>query len=293
MKRSRIIYFFLFVLMFADNDYLHAQNLEVVLSPDKSKVDRSTTNGIATIFFESSIQDLSIICTEGKSNEPINKLNDNIWYTHIDVNSDLELDGVCYRKFLLKGSEFPEYELTTDEILPNQVLYYTVALVKKFPKTFSAEWLISSRSQKGFRISYGGRYGVLLGYTWGDYNPSGDNIDDVVSDCDLTYAKPCGYIKRTIFGGLRIGLYQKKECLSYLNVGLGYGEYGRQWENKSRLENSRFFYSDYIKGVNVNSSMSLNYKTLYISFGGDMIMNKGKFMMDWQLGLGIAIGKNK
>ena len=81
---------------------LHAQTLQVTLSPDKSKVDRSTKNGTATIFFDSNIEDLSIVCTDENPDEPITKINDNLWFTHIDVKKDIESDGVCYRNYLLK-----------------------------------------------------------------------------------------------------------------------------------------------------------------------------------------------
>lgn len=109
---------------------MQAQTLKVNLSPDKSKINRSTNNGIATIFFESDIEDLRIINADEDQKEQINKINDNLWYINVDVNSDLKQDGVCYRHFLLKSTSSGEYDLTTDDILPNQVLYYNVFLPK-------------------------------------------------------------------------------------------------------------------------------------------------------------------
>ena len=139
MKQSSILYALLLGLSVICNGRLQAQTLQVTLSPDKSKVDRSTKNGIATIFFDSSIEDLSIVCTAEDPNEPIIKINDNLWYTHIDVNKDLEEEGVCYRNYLLKCSASAEYYLTTDTIAPNQVLYYTVTLPNELAPKYHEE----------------------------------------------------------------------------------------------------------------------------------------------------------
>lgn len=116
------------LIFFLHNIDSYSQTLQVTLSPDKSKVDRSTKNGTATIFFDSSIDDLSIICTDENPDESITKITDNLWFTHIDVKKDIETDGLCYRNYLIKCSASAEYYLTTDTIAPNQVLYYTITL---------------------------------------------------------------------------------------------------------------------------------------------------------------------
>ena len=128
MRRSNFFYFLLICLSAISFEHLSAQTLQVTLSPDKSKINRSTSNGIATIFFDSSIEDLSIVCTEENPNEPITKINDHQWFVNIDVRKDIEMDGICYRNFLIKSAASAEYYLTTDTIAPNQVLYYTIAL---------------------------------------------------------------------------------------------------------------------------------------------------------------------
>lgn len=108
-------------------ELLQAQSLQVALSP-APKVNRTTSGGTATIFFDSNIEDLSIVCTEEDPNESVIKINDHQWFVNIDVNKDIEVDGVCYRNYLLKCSASAEYYLSTDEITPNQVLYYTITL---------------------------------------------------------------------------------------------------------------------------------------------------------------------
>ena len=128
MRRSNFFYILLICLSAISFEHLSAQTLQVTLSPDKSKINRSTSNGIATIFFDSSIEDLTIVCTEENPNEPITKINDHQWFVNIDVRKDIEIDGICYRNFLIKSAASAEYYLTTDTIAPNQVLYYTIAL---------------------------------------------------------------------------------------------------------------------------------------------------------------------
>jgi WD40 repeat protein len=130
-------------------NFLQAQTLQVTLSPDKSKVDRSTDNGIATIFFDSSIDDLNIVCTEESPDEPMVRVTDNLWYIHINPQKDIDSDGVCYRNFLLKSSMSAEYYLTTDPIGPNQVLYYTVALPNELePKYLESQAISAAKSAK-------------------------------------------------------------------------------------------------------------------------------------------------
>lgn len=127
MRRNNAIFILFLYVYCASYDQLQAQTLQVSLSPAQ-KVNRTTSGGTATIFFDSNIEDLSIVCTEENPNEQVTKINNHQWFVNIDVNKDIEADGVCYRNYLLKCSASAEYFLTTDEIAPNQVLYYTITL---------------------------------------------------------------------------------------------------------------------------------------------------------------------
>ncbi len=115
------------ILLFMQHGFVYSQTLQVALS-SVPKINRNTSGGIATIFFDSNIEDLSIVGTEESPNEPITKINDHLWFVNIDVNKDIEADGICYRNYLLKCFASAEYFLTTEEIYPNQVLYYTITL---------------------------------------------------------------------------------------------------------------------------------------------------------------------
>lgn len=135
MRRNRVILLIFIVLSVINIGYLQAQTLQVNLS-SAPKVNRSTTAGTVTIFFDSNIDDLSIVCTEEDPNEPIIKINDHQWFVNIDVKQDIEDDGICYRNYLLKCSASAEYFLKTDDIAPNQVLYYSITLPNELEPGF-------------------------------------------------------------------------------------------------------------------------------------------------------------
>lgn len=280
---------FLHVISF---EILQAQTLKVALSPDKSKVDRSTNNGTATIFFDSNVDNLSIVCTDENPEEPIQKIGNKLWFTHINVKKDIEADESCYRNFLLKSPSSAEYYLTTPEIGFNQVLYYTVVLPDKIPVRFSAEYIYTASAFHGVRLSYGGRYGFYVGYKWGKYYKYGNLIDDIIEDVNIANAKELGYIRNSYTAGLRIGLSAKHFPI-YLYVGGGYGTYGRQWENPVEVGDNIYFYSDYIKGFEGELGISVDFKPFYFSVGADAIMGDGKLSVDYMLGIGISLDVQK
>lgn len=282
--------FLIGLLLFLAVD-VSAQSLKVTLSPDERKVNRNTKNGVSTVVFDSKVKGLSI---DNGTDDQWMKPSDNMYVYLIDTQKDLTSGyEFSQRTFILNSPKSSEYLLEIEEIIPNQVLYYTVVLPKQFPVTLSVEWILNDHAQKGLRISYGGRYGFFIGGTLGGYRPSGDNIDLVITDCDLSLAKRRGYIRTTFFGGFRMGLISISDFSLYTYIGAGYGEHGCQWENKTRLETSKYFYSDYMKGVNANLGLSLYYSNMILSFGGDMIMAKGKYMIEWQLGFGMYLNTTK
>lgn len=273
---------------------LNAQTLQVRLSPDNSKVDRSTSNGVATIFFESNVEDLSIICTRMSPDEPIYGLGKKKWFTYIDAKKDINDYGFCNRKFLLKSEFSEEYSLTTPEIGPNQVLYYTVILPNQFPTTFTAEYLFTKTSKSAVRVSFGKRFGGYLSLKWGDYYKAGADISLITEDYDIGNAKLLGHIRTAITGGARIGLLNlKNEKFPFelnLLVGAGYGEYGRQWENNTEVERNIYFHSDYIKGFDAELSLqAILFDWLVLSPGVEMITGNGKITFDYQIGLGLNV----
>ena len=71
MKQSSILLLWMVLSVFFVS--LQAQTLQVTPSPDKTKVNRSAKNGEATIFFDSSIEDLNIVCTDQNPKEQVKK----------------------------------------------------------------------------------------------------------------------------------------------------------------------------------------------------------------------------
>lgn len=298
MRRSNSIIVIVLGLLLLTCTVTNAQTLQVSLSPDKSKVDRSTSNGTATIFFDTKVKGLNIVCTDENPNEPLIKASESLWFIHIDVNKDIDSDGVCYRNFLLTSESSSEYYLTTDAIMPNQVLYYTVVLPSNYPSTLSVEYLFSKSAKHNVRLSYGKRIGGFVSFKWGDYRASGTNIDAYNHDCDLSLANNIGGIRMAIIGGMKMGLLRVEikdiKYTLFLLAGIGYGTYGRQWKNPMLVGENTYFYSDYIKGVDSEISLQLYMADwLNLSIGTDVIIGSGKVSVDYLLGLGLNFNTDR
>lgn len=292
MKQSSIFLLLICAVSTTNILRIQAQTLKVELSPDKSKVDRSVNNGTSTIFFDSNVDNLSIVCTDEKSDETIQQIGKKVWFMHIDPKKDIDIEGICYRNFLLKSPSSTEYYLTTPEIGNNQVLYYTVVLPDKFPVRLAAEYIYSGSAFHGVRFSYGGRYGIYVGYKWGRYYKYGHLIDDITDDVNIANAKELGYIRSSYTAGLRMGL-NARYVPFYLYVGGGYGTYGRQWENPVEVGDNIYFYSDYVKGFETEIGLSVDFKSIYLSVGADALVGGGKLSIDYILGIGLSLDIQK
>lgn len=272
---------------------VNAQELKVTLSPDQRKIDIDTKNGVSSVIFESHVKDLMISSEEG--DERIVSPNGIVFFRVLrrDSVSEQQL-GYPKHSYIIKSPNIPEYVLKTPEIYPNSVLYYTVTLPDIFPLALTTEYLISKSSKYGFRVSLGKRFGGYVSYKWDKFRPSGNNIDNIVTDNDITNAEYLGYIRRSITGGARFGLFRKginkfKGSL-YLLVGGGYGEYGRQWKNPTQIENNIYFYSDYMKGFDGELSLQATcFDWLTLSIGTDMLIAKRKISVDYMIGLGVNL----
>ena len=97
-----------------------SQTLQVALDSTLN-MNRTSSAGTATIFFDSSIKDLSIFCTDDNPDEPIFKVGENLWCMYIDTKKDINYDDVSYRNFLIHSPSSAEYYLTTPII--DQIKY--------------------------------------------------------------------------------------------------------------------------------------------------------------------------
>ena len=267
-----------------------AQRLKLSREDMKQKVGAETNH--ATIIVESSVDGLDVSTTSGDTIVQATSSIGKTWT--IDVNLDRERQlgeqGLMTRNLIFRSPSSSQLYVKVPgngQVLQQATYYYTVVLPDKFPATLSAEWLISGATQNGFRIGWGKRYGIYVSYKWGKYKLAGNNIDNIVTDCNVTSAKELGYIRESYIVGARIGLFQYKWCQAFAMIGGGYGKYGRQWQNPTKVDDNIYFYSDYIKGFNGNVAFSLVLTDSYtLSIGADAIFSKGKNNVDFEIGIG-------
>lgn len=253
------------------------------------RVFRDIKANHALIMFESSIEDLLIEFSPKDSivHSTVGKRN------YYIIETDL-FDGPPYyvpndRTFYIKSYSSQETRLDIYDMQPKNVYCYTVVEPKKYPFVISAEYLFTKASICGLRVSAGRQFGGYFSYSWGRYKASGTNIDNFDSDADVSRAQFKGYIRNSLTAGVRIGVNQKY-VPAYIYVGGGYGEYGRQWENYFLLDDSIYFYSDYIKGVELELGASVNlFECIYASVGADCLINGGNVSIDYQIGVGLAL----
>lgn len=276
---------------------VYPQQLKVTLSDDKNKVHRETGDGVATVIFESSVKDLEITSNMGE--QPL-ALPDGMTFFLIQPESEEYVRDLGYprRRFYIKTPKTAEYVLDTPEILPNTVTYYTITLPNQFPLTLTAEYLLTKSARHGIRLSFGRQFGGYISYKWGEYAKSGNNINSIHIDVDVSQAEELGYIRKSLTGGARFGILYKRihnqDCGLYLLIGGGYGEYGRQWKNPTQIEGNTYFYTDYMRGFNGEVAVNLTLcDWISLSCGADMIIDKKSVSVDYMLGLGINLNFTK
>ena len=175
-----------------------AQKLNVVDETSKKrgnkiamKVLANRSSGHAILCFDSSIPDLEIISNANDSTWIEETPNSKRTFMDIDLSEHkIDTMGVIivkspprYRELILRSPNTEDYLLCTPELTPS-VYYYSVILPDKFPVTLSMEYIFSVHHShristnittgtaswsttshvKGFRISYGGRYGLYFSY---------------------------------------------------------------------------------------------------------------------------------
>lgn len=273
-----------------------AQTLNVTLSPDDKKVNRNTRDGVSTIVIDSKVKGLTV---DNGTDDQWMKPTDNLFVYLVDTKRDIEAGyEYSHRNFILNSPNSAEYLLEIEEILPNQVLYYTVILPEQYAHSISCEYVFSGSAIYGVRVAYGKRFGGYLSYRWGQFKVSGNNIDNIKTDYNITSAGYLGYCRTAITGGAKIGLLNintiRKPLEMFLLVGGGYGEYARQWQNPTQIEGNIYFYTDYIKGFNAELAVQcvLN-RWVVVSVGVDVLIGRGRTSFDYQLGVGINLDLNK
>lgn len=256
---------------------------------DSNRIYRDMQDGHALVMFETSLKDLRILPTLKEDIIKDEKNGSILYFIETDLTGNEEYNIPNERKYLLKSGDSEETILEINDMFPKNVYYYTVVLPIQFPLTFSAEYVFSKSAAHSIRIACGTRYGGYLCYKWGEYHPAGTNIDEYNNPCDVTQAKLLGGIRSSITGGVRIGVV-RKYVPTYIYIGGGYGEYGRQWKNPLEISNNIYFHSDYIKGFEGEVGISFAImKCISLSAGADLLVDNGKISTDFQVGVGISV----
>jgi hypothetical protein len=273
---------------------VHGQNLKVVQSPS-DRIYRDTKEGHALVLFDSAIENLTVESSIRDKQWKDKRNGRELIFIEPRVSQDTIFHIPNERRYLLKADNTNEYCLAIENMQPKNVYYYVVTLKEQIPLTVALEYNFAGDRCNGIKASIGRRFGGYLNYQWGKYLPSGNNIDDIKTDTDITKAQCLGYIKTLIVGGVRACVNQKIIPV-YVNVGGGYGVYGRQWENPTIFDGSKYFYSDYIKGGAIEAGVTVCIPNLLIEFinptisiGVDAIMNKSRVSVDYQLGFGLSV----
>lgn len=273
---------------------VYGQTLKVVQSPS-DRIYRHTEDGHALVLFDSAIESLTIESSIKDKQWKDNRNGRTLIFVEPKVSLDTIFNIPNERTYLLKADNTEEYCLTIENMQPKNVYYYIVTLKERIPLVFAAQYNFAGNRTKGIKASIGRQFGGYMNYQWGQYRPSGNNIDNIVTDADITSAECKGYIKTLAVAGLTVCVNQKVIPV-YVNIGGGYGVYGRQWDNLYILEGSRYFYSDYIKGGAIEAGVTLCSPFSLvecikpnISIGVDAIMNKSRVSVDYQLGFGLSV----
>ena len=269
---------------------LNAQNLKYRRENVNAAIGSMENEAIIKV--ESSVEGLSVRTTTGDYIDQTGTRTGSIFTISVDLNYERSLgdDGFLHRILILESPNSNRLEIDVpgdgDE-LRHATYYYTVTLPDKFPVKLATEYIFTKSSAGGIRLSYGGRYGGYLGYKWGKFAPNGICIDDVTEDCDVKYASELGFIRQSFTAGARIGLSPKPFPV-YMFVGGGYGTYGRQWENNVEIFDTIYFYSDYIRGVDLELGASMYWNHFYFSTGVDALIGNGKLSVDYMIGVGLS-----
>jgi len=273
---------------------INAQNLKIEKG-ESNRIYRETRVGHALVLFESTIDNLTIESSIRDTSWTDIRNGRKLYFIEANVTQDSIFFIPNERTYSIRGDNTKEYILTIEDMMPKNVYYYTVTLQEQIPAIGSVEYLLSKDSKKGVRVSFGRRIGGYVSYQWGQYRPSGINIDEATMDADLRYAKCLGYIRTSINAGLRVCV-NYKYIPTYIYLGGGYGEYGRQWDNTTFIEGSPFFYSDYIRGGNIEAGITvllpiwpIDWLIPSLSAGADAVLNRSRISIDYQIGLGLNL----
>lgn len=286
--------FLLIIFLFLSTQSALCQRMKLVANDKPNNLYRSSIDGNAQIVIKSRIKDLQVETNfEAKIIQPF----EDEFIITVPVTSEMIEFGENKGVLTFKSRKYATLEHMT-VIQPNQRQYYNIYIPNKFPQNLSVEYVFSKSSKYGIRLSYGKQISGFVEYHGGEYCKTGSSIESITEDCNVTKAKAKGYIRQSIIGGLKLGLFYKtifnKPIGVYTLIGGGYGEYGRQWENLTEINGNVYFYSDYIKGFDGEVAVAFTIGDwLIVSCGTDALFGKGKVSVDYRIGCGVNLNIDK
>ena len=242
---------FLFVLLVTVA--AEAKTIKVIPSVDGKQIGLTVPKGHARIAFKTNIKDLSIETTVGDA-VCVSNTDSYQYYIDIDLAENRRLGLKPQREIVFRCSNAAENRLSTDELLPGQFYLYHIT-IDDFPVKTALLYSRGTTGINGFMASYGARYGAFFRMSFAHRN-QGVNIADWDKDEDISDSRFVRYNHLSIILGTRIGVRSSPGPV-YVYLGGGYGAYCRQWETNTGKEFGNYYYSDYLKGLELDLGISM------------------------------------
>lgn len=263
-----------------------AKKIKVIPSSDNNIVGRSIPSGHTRIAFKTNIKELDIVSL---LDDPIANSNSNNYqyYIDIDLDKDAQKGIKPQRIIILKSPNTAEYRLETEELKPGHLYLYQV-IIDDFPTKATLMYSHGSSGIIGAQAAFGSRYGVYFRASM-PKKREGINIADWTEDVDLTNSQHVAYSHLSTVLGPRFGVLSDPFLL-YVEMGFGYGMFYRKWKNTEPLKGSKYYYSDLLKGPEIDIGTSFSYGIIAASVGTSFLFSsKGKNNIAIRFGIGISL----
>ena len=267
------------VLCCAGIGQLQAQK-KLTIQQQESKTSFFPEENKACVEFISPLEDLNIKSTFGE--QPEKSVNEDGLHVYRFV---FDLTDETKRTLFISAPGFVREELRLS-MSPKQRLYYTVFPPDESPYRWgmTAEYLYSGLASVGGRVGIGKRFGIYAAFKQSNVKEEGFRVEEITEEYDTKGSSDKGYIRESYTAGISIGLY--RWC--FLNLGGGFGKYGRQWESKS----GERYVSDFQKGPEVELGVSFRLGPIVLSGGANALIGD-EFTCDYTAGIGFVINFQK
>jgi len=263
----------------------HAKKIKVVEKSSDKLVGLSIPQGHARIAFKTNIKDLVIETTVG---DPIIRSSTDSYqfYFDVDLTENRNLGLKPRRDIIFRCSNAAENSVTTPELLSGHLYYYYV-IIDDFPSKTSFLYSGGTSGIRGIEGAFGARYGGYYRFSFSRKN-KGVDIAEWDADVDISNSEFIRYNHWSFIAGSRIGILPDPFPL-YVNVGAGYGTYCKQWECPQKTDFGSFYYSDVLKGPEVDLGISFIWDALTLEVGTSFLFGRGgQTNVAFRYGIGLS-----